>query len=428
MHKKLFALVFTVLIVFSSFSGFTVEPVAECKHVLTGDILVENIHPHKEYMTCTLCKVKVYTGNNRTRPHGNGTNGTCIQCGTHTYTGRTCVSKGVCVCGATISASGHTLASTQYSDAAHPHAYFKYCILCDAKVYTTGNAVKNHGDGAWGSGTCPDCGSHTYVGQTCTTAGVCVCGDTIPMLGHTLEGVRYSDAAHPHNYFEYCRVCWDKVYTGGSATKNHGDGTIGSGTCPYCGDHTYRPVSSVSEHPHLTTIACACGDIIERYTIDESCSSCAVFRKTVTNEGKGSCKFSMLVTAEGLPVPLILVLDGTVTYTNMYMEPPQDSPMYEGITPFISYYSTVNSTAICSSTVETLRYYAASHPSVRYYNSSGDLLATQTLNLTTDHNTYGNTFILDEKPAYAITGAGFMLNDVILVLGDPEFEVVVYFP
>lgn len=68
--KKLIALISSIVIVFSLLSGFAVEPVAECKHVLTGDVLAEIVHPHKEFMRCSLCSAKVYTGNNRALPHG----------------------------------------------------------------------------------------------------------------------------------------------------------------------------------------------------------------------------------------------------------------------------------------------------------------------------------------------------------------------
>ena len=54
---------------------------------------------------------------------------------------------------------------------------------------------------------------------------------------HSLLGARYCDGAHPHAYFCYCQSCGEKVYVGGYATKQHGSGEWGSGTCPSCGSH-----------------------------------------------------------------------------------------------------------------------------------------------------------------------------------------------
>ena len=121
MKSKLFLLVSSVILIFITLTGFTDEPRAACTHLQTGAILYDLVH---EYNVCSLCQEKIYTGNSRKLPHGNGRNGTCTQCGTHTYTGRTCVSESVCACG--------------------------------------GSATKNHGDGTIGSGTCPQCGEHLY--------------------------------------------------------------------------------------------------------------------------------------------------------------------------------------------------------------------------------------------------------------------------
>jgi len=151
--------------------------------------------------------------------------------------------------------------ATQYSDAAHPHAYFKYCSKCGQKVYTGGNQVKPHGTGATGSGTCSTCGTHSYSGQSCAASGKCVCGATTAALGHNFSGAaQYSDATHPHAYFKHCARCGQKVYTGGNQVKPHGTGATGSGTCSSCGSHTYGSVITNTAHPHSQYKQCTgCG-------------------------------------------------------------------------------------------------------------------------------------------------------------------------
>lgn len=428
--KRLLSLLTTVLLLFSMLSGFMIVPMAECTHLQTGAVMCEVNHPHKEFVLCQLCHEKIYTGNNQKKSHGDGTNGTCSQCGSHTYTGRTCTSVGTCVCGATIASKGHTLASVQYCDASHPHANFKYCTVCEAKVYNGGYTVKNHGDGTWGSGTCPDCGVHSFAGQSCTTGGICACGATVPNLGHTLEEFTYSQATHPHAYFKYCTRCWKEIYIGGYATKNHGDGTPGSGTCPECGEHRYTPTSSESEHPHTITAICSCGDILTRYSIDISCSSCDIYIKTVSKENTAHCEFITLITESPIATLLPVSLDGYIIYTNQYIEPPQGVSMYEDMLPFTSLYSSVISYATFHSTVEALSYNAISHTTVEYYDSSASVIDTQVLEFRSDNNAYSQVnsrFSLDEMPLYAIARAGFFLNNVIMILGDTTFSVSTYF-
>jgi hypothetical protein len=147
-----------------------------------------------------------------------------------------------------------------YCEAAHPHAYFHTCRLCGLKQYTGGYATKAHGNGAWGSGTCPSCGTHTFAGQSCTTGGACSCGASTPALGHGWNPT-YSEAAHPHAYYHTCYRCGILQYTGGYATKNHGSGAYGSGTCPQCGTHNYCTPFCDAAHPHRNYLRCGCGDI-----------------------------------------------------------------------------------------------------------------------------------------------------------------------
>ena len=97
----------------------------------------------------------------------------------------------------------HPAFSQIYSEATHPHEYFKFCTSCWQKFYTGGHATKNHGDGTWGSGTCPQCGTHSFTWDDCTGPGRCACGLIVPALGH-LRGGDYNELAHPHYNYTYC--------------------------------------------------------------------------------------------------------------------------------------------------------------------------------------------------------------------------------
>ncbi len=65
-----------------------------------------------------------------------------------------------------------------YVEVAHSsrgHANYNECNLCHYVQYLGTYTYKSHGAGGYGSGTCPDCGSHTWVLQsqqaaTCTTS------------------------------------------------------------------------------------------------------------------------------------------------------------------------------------------------------------------------------------------------------------------
>ena len=88
-----------------------------------------------------------------------------------------------------------------YVEVAHSsrgHANYNECYLCHYVQYLGSYTYKSHGAGGYGSGTCPDCGSHTWVLQsqqaaTCTSNGYrsysCACGqtksETIYASGHS---------------------------------------------------------------------------------------------------------------------------------------------------------------------------------------------------------------------------------------------------
>ena len=88
-----------------------------------------------------------------------------------------------------------------YVEVAHSsrgHANYNECNNCHYVQYLGTYTTKSHGAGGYGSGTCPDCGSHTWILQnvqdaTCTSNGYrsysCACGqtksETIYSSGHS---------------------------------------------------------------------------------------------------------------------------------------------------------------------------------------------------------------------------------------------------
>ncbi len=72
----------------------------------------------------------------------------------------------------------------QYSEAAHPHQYFSQCNLCGYTKYVPcAYATKAHGNGSWGSGTCPSCGTHTYVGKAAHQAECVLVAQLLAPMG-----------------------------------------------------------------------------------------------------------------------------------------------------------------------------------------------------------------------------------------------------
>lgn len=410
-HRKYLLLVAIIVLLFT-LSGFTDgNTYLVCPHRLVSEPAYESSHPHNQYVVCNSCGERIYTGSHLTKPHGNGTGGTCSKCGIHTYIGRTCTNNGVCSCGATIAPSSHILESVQYSNATHPHAYYRYCSVCNAKVYTSGYATKNHGDGTWGSGTCPDCGTHTYTGQSCTSVGSCVCGATTPALNHTLEDVVYSDATHPHAKYKFCTVCWHRVYIGGYVVKNHGDGTFGSGTCPDCGEHTYHSGISALSHPHQIDWSCSCGDYYHTYALDEVCNICKSDLR-IANNTESRAQTFRYTAGDLIDCVVFTTLTCYVDYYNEYNDPSKISIIDYGYPVFASYHSYVNAyTEEDLVYLLPMTYYVPF--SVDYYNSTGQLITSQKMIPHGPNYVLNSTpiFTLYNKPAYTSTFALFWLDE-----------------
>ena len=149
-----------------------------------------------------------------------------------------------------------------YVEVAHSsrgHANYNECNSCHYVQYLGTYTTKSHGSGAYGSGTCPDCGSHTWVLQsqqaaTCTSNGYrsysCACGqtknETIYATGHSYSygsWEQYSSSQHRRE--AYCRNCGDSDYEYASHSMSYGSWSNHSdtqhsrtATCRTCGYST----------------------------------------------------------------------------------------------------------------------------------------------------------------------------------------------
>ena len=171
------------------------------------------------------------------------------------------------------------------------HAEYYECYKCHYTKNLGTYVYKDHGSGSYGSWTCPDCGSHSWVldyesDATCTRNGYreysCACGqtknETIYATGHSYSyGSWEQYSASQHRREAYCRNCGDSDYEYASHSMSYGSWNNYSSsqhsrtaTCRTCGysttdygNHSYSYASWVSdsETQHKRTKTCsACGD------------------------------------------------------------------------------------------------------------------------------------------------------------------------
>ena len=180
-----------------------------------------------------------------------------------------------------------------YVEVAHSsrgHANYNECNACHYVQYLGTYTTKSHGSGAYGSGTCPECGSHTWILQneqaaTCTSNGYrtysCACGqtksETIYSSGHSYSygsWEQYSSSQHRRE--AYCRNCGDSDYEYASHSMSYGSWSNSSSsqhsrtascrTCGYSttdyGNHSYSTGSwsKYSDTQHRRSKTCSgCG-------------------------------------------------------------------------------------------------------------------------------------------------------------------------
>ena len=180
-----------------------------------------------------------------------------------------------------------------YVEVAHSsrgHANYNECYACHYVQYLGTYTYKSHGAGAYGSGTCPDCGSHTWILQneqaaTCTSNGYrsysCACGqtksETIYSSGHSYSyGSWEQYSASQHRREAYCRNCGDSDYEYASHSMSYGSWSNSSSsqhsrtascrTCGYSttdyGNHSFTTGSwsKYSDAQHRRSKTCSgCG-------------------------------------------------------------------------------------------------------------------------------------------------------------------------
>ena len=180
-----------------------------------------------------------------------------------------------------------------YVEVAHSsqgHATYNECNSCHYVQYIGTYVTKSHGSGAYGSGTCPDCGSHTWILQsqqaaTCTSNGYrsysCACGqsksETIYSSGHSYSyGSWEQYSSSQHRRTGSCRNCGATDYDYASHSmsysswSNYSDSqhsrTASCRTCGYSttdyGNHSYTTGSwsKYSDTQHRRSKTCSgCG-------------------------------------------------------------------------------------------------------------------------------------------------------------------------
>ncbi len=180
-----------------------------------------------------------------------------------------------------------------YVEVAHSsrgHANYNECNSCHYVQYLGTYTTKSHGAGGYGSGTCPDCGSHTWILQnvqdaTCTSNGYrsysCACGqtksETIYSSGHSYSYGSWEEySSSQHRREAYCRNCGDSDYEYASHSMSYGSWSNSSSsqhsrtascrTCGYSttdyGNHSYSTGawSKYSDTQHRRSKTCSgCG-------------------------------------------------------------------------------------------------------------------------------------------------------------------------
>ena len=181
-----------------------------------------------------------------------------------------------------------TYVSTTHTSRGHQEYY--ECYKCHYVQKLGTYVYKDHGSGSYGSWTCPDCGSHTWVldyenDATCTRNGYreysCDCGqskrETIYATGHSYSYGSWEEySSSQHRREAYCRNCGDSDYEYASHSMSYGSWsnyldsqhsrTASCRTCGYSttdyGNHSYATGawSKYSDTQHRRSKTCSgCG-------------------------------------------------------------------------------------------------------------------------------------------------------------------------
>ena len=170
------------------------------------------------------------------------------------------------------------------------HAEYYECYKCHYTKNLGTYVYKDHGSGSYGSWTCPDCGSHTWLldyenDATCTRNGYreysCDCGqskrETIYATGHSYSYGSWEEySSSQHRREAYCRNCGATDYDYASHSMSYGSWskysdsqhsrTASCRTCGYStteyGNHSYSTGawSKHSDTQHRRSKTCSgCG-------------------------------------------------------------------------------------------------------------------------------------------------------------------------
>ena len=170
------------------------------------------------------------------------------------------------------------------------HAEYYECYKCHYTKNLGTYVYKDHGSGSYGSWTCPDCGSHSWVldyesDATCTRNGYreysCDCGqskrETIYATGHSYSYGSWEEySSSQHRREAYCRNCGASIYDYASHSLSYGSWsndsssqhsrTVSCRTCGYSttdyGSHSYSAGSwsKYSDTQHRRSKTCSgCG-------------------------------------------------------------------------------------------------------------------------------------------------------------------------
>ena len=180
-----------------------------------------------------------------------------------------------------------TYVSTTHTSRGHQEYY--ECYKCHYVQNLGTYMYKDHGSGSYGSWTCPDCGSHTWVldyenDATCTRNGYreysCDCGqskrETIYATGHSYSYGSWEEySSSQHRREAYCRNCGDSDYEYASHSMSYGSWSNHSdtqhsrtATCRTCGYST----TDYGNHSYATGAWSKYSDTQHRRS--KTCSGC----------------------------------------------------------------------------------------------------------------------------------------------------------
>jgi len=169
------------------------------------------------------------------------------------------------------------------------HAEYYECYKCHYTKNLGTYVYKDHGSGSYGSWTCPDCGSHTWVldyenDATCTRNGYreysCDCGqskrETIYATGHSYSYGSWEEySSSQHRREAYCRNCGATDYDYASHSMSYGSWSNYSdsqhsrtASCRICGYST----TDYGNHSYATGAWSKYSDTQHRRS--KTCSGC----------------------------------------------------------------------------------------------------------------------------------------------------------